>query len=403
MKNGSALRKCPSWIDEFVRFTSDLESPANFRLWTAIGLISATLEQRVWIEAGHGVIYPNQYIWLVAPPGTGKSNPIKEGRKLLMELPDKEKHIAPTNVTAASLSDAVAAATRIITFDNYPPVQYNSLVLLPDELSAFMSEYDQNIIGLLTTMYDVDVPYGEDRRTTGLKLRIKRPQINMIVGCTPSNLMQYVPKNAWDQGFTSRVILVHGARRPDSNTRDPFVQTVEHDPTDLNTDLAHMDALYGRFRIEDSFREKLQAWRAAGYPPVPNHPRLEHYNSRRYAHILKLSMVSSVDRGNSLTITVEDFDRATRWLFEAELTMPIIFDQGSYHADSSAQNELIHYINNCAGPISEGALVRQARKLLPIHAIDRTIQMFEKAGIIYKVQNKNVKGTFYGHDPDQAL
>jgi hypothetical protein len=396
MKNGSALRKCHSWIEEFVRFTSDLESPTNYRRWTAIGIIAAALEQRVWIEVGQGVLYPNQYIWLIGPPATGKSNPIKEARKFLMELPDKEKHIAPTSMTAASLTDAVAEARRIISMDVPPPVEYHSLVLLPDELSAFMSEYDTAIIGILTTMYDCDVAYGEDRRTTKLKIRVPRPQINMIVGCTPSNLMQYVPKNAWDQGFTSRVIMIHGAQRHDTYTRDPFVQTVSRDTTDLYTDLAHIDQLYGRFTIEDSFKVKLQPWREAKYPPVPNHPRLEHYNGRRYAHILKLSMISSVDRGNSLTITGEDFDRATEWLFGAEAAMPLIFEQGAYHTDSAAQNELIHYINSYNGLIPESALVRQARRVLPVTIISRTIEMFEKAGIIQKVQAKG-KGTMYGH------
>jgi hypothetical protein len=403
MKNGSALRKCSSWIEEFVRFTSDLESPENYRRWTAIGILAAALEQAVWIEAGHGVIYPNQYIWLIGPPATGKSNPIKEARKFLMELPEREKFIAPTSLTAASLSDAVAEARRTLTFDQYPADEYNSLTLLPDELGAFMTEYDKAIVGLLTTMYDCDVAYGEDRRTTKMKLRIPRPQINMIAGCTPSYLMEYVPKNAWDQGFTSRIMLVHGMARPDRHTRDPFVRTVSQDPTDLHSDLLHIDELYGQMKVEPAFKEKLQAWRKAGCLPVQTHPRLKHYNGRRWAHVMKLAMISCVDRGNSLTIAAEDFDRATKWLFDAELNMPIIFDQGSYHADSAAQDELIHFIDNYAGPIPEYALVRQARKLLPVSIINRTIEMFEKAGIISKLPpNPRLKGAMYTHDPNQS-
>jgi hypothetical protein len=384
-----------------VTFTSEMESPENFRRWVAIGILAATLEQKCWCESGHGVIYPNLYIWLIAPPSAGKSLPIKEARKFLLELPDREKHIVPTSVTAASLSDAVAAAERIISFaDNRRPVQYNSAILLPDELSAFMSDYDKNMIGLLTTMYDGDIAYGEDRRTTGLKLRIKRPQINMIVGCTPSNLMEYVPKHAWDQGFTSRLILVHGEKRKDP--RDPFSSTVSKDTTDLNADLLQINELFGKFKVEDPFREKLLKWRNDGYPPIPNHPRLEHYNGRRWAHLLKLCMVSSVDRSDMLNITVQDFEQASSWLLTAEQSMPMIFEQGAYHNDSAAQNELIHFINNYPGPIPERALVHQARKLMPVTIITRTLEIFEKSGIIYKLRQDPRTGTsIYGHDQNQ--
>ena len=70
-----------------------------------------------------------------------------------------------------------------------------------------------------------------------------------------------------------------------------------------------------------------------GEPPVPDHPKLIHYITRRRTHLYKLSMVASIDRSNALSLTQDDFNKALGWLIEAELTMPDIFKAGSTSVD----------------------------------------------------------------------
>ena len=78
--NGHALRKCPSWIDYFVQSTAKLESPGIFRLWAAISVIGAAVEQRVWMISQGRKVYPNIYCGLVAHPGVGKTKTIHTAR-----------------------------------------------------------------------------------------------------------------------------------------------------------------------------------------------------------------------------------------------------------------------------------------------------------------------------------
>ena len=65
---------------------------------------------------------------------------------------------------------------------------------------------------------------------------------------------------------------------------------------------------------------------------------------RQYPHLLKLCMVSSVDRGNSLVITVDDFNRAMGWLVEVEHQMPKIFQDGPKTVESKIMDEVAYYI-----------------------------------------------------------
>jgi hypothetical protein len=382
--NGHAKRSLTSWIESFVEYTVDLESPENFRRWTAIGILAAVMEQKCYCEVGGTgkTMFPNLYTWLIAPPGIGKSSAVKVARDFLTEIP--EMFVAPVSLTAASLVDYVAESKRTIIRLPGPAVEYNSVVLVPDELAAFMAEYERETVALLTSMYDCDATYSQHRRTSGIKITINRPQINMIVGSTPSNLIEYVPKNAWDQGFTSRILLIHGKQRLGND--DPFEVTTKRSNEALLDELKLINTLGGRFTLEEPFRLRLKSWRGDGLPPVPDHRRLRHYITRRWAHVLKLAMISSVDRGDSLTLTVEDFDRATGWLFEAEAEMPAIFEEGIVHVDTAGQDELAYYIKSFNGKlIGHHQIQRKAMTLMSIHAVTKTIAAFVEAGMLVKV------------------
>src|SRR6516164_1438064 len=79
--NGPGNRHCRSWIERFIDYTSNLEAPEIWRKWSAISMIAATLEQKVWADTG-GNLYPNLYVFLVGQPGMGKSRSIMAASNL---------------------------------------------------------------------------------------------------------------------------------------------------------------------------------------------------------------------------------------------------------------------------------------------------------------------------------
>ena len=147
--NGSAHRRCPSWIASFIKFTDNVGSSELFRKWTAISTIAAVLEQKVWLTTTDQ-IFPNLYTILVAPPGIGKTRTIMSARKFLAELPDF--YIAPTSMTMASLVDFLSRSSRKHVLPRGKGIlDYHTAMMMMDEWSAFMSEYSHDIIGGLTT------------------------------------------------------------------------------------------------------------------------------------------------------------------------------------------------------------------------------------------------------------
>ncbi len=347
--NGGGKRKCQSWIESFVEYTKDLESPLIFRRWVAISVIAATLEQKVWLKTGSRIAYPNLYVFLVGPPGVGKTAAIMAAQGFYRELPKPK--LSPTSVSKASLVDCLDEFKVFEPqFTQQSPLQYNSMYIMADELSSFMSEYSPELVGILTTLYDVNAPYKEAKRVGALKKLIERPQLNVLCGTTPENLVKTFNKGeAWGQGFASRTIMIFSTDR--GAPVDKFEAPILEMPDEMIYDLRIIDRMIGGFSWDEEYHEKYWGWKNLGYTPVPTHPKLEHYCTRREQHHERLAMISSVDRGNDLKLTKLDFDRAYNWLCEAEKYMPRVFGTGSTTVDGRALQDLLHFIKDEGGSI----------------------------------------------------
>lgn len=374
--NGSGQRKCQSWIESFLGYTSEREAAPIFRRWTAIATIASVLERKVWARTTKGDLFPNHYIILVGHPGVGKSDTIKAAREMLRELEEDGKVIiAPKNVTAASLIDRLAEAKRtIVRPGKTPPVlDYNATTLLADEFSSLLHTYDTQFMAFLTDIYEGEW-YDETRRGGNLKNKIERPCLNILAGTTPSNLCKFMPEGAWDQGFASRTILVYSGDRSvadifEENTAD---QSAEYN--DLLYDLRIISDLYGKMVFTPEAVGAFKQWRAEGEQPVPRHPKLTHYCTRRTAHIIRLSMVASAARGNDLQIQLEDFENARGWLIEAEMMMPDIFLAGVAGGDSAAIDDTWYFVMKSHGkgvPVMDHQLIHHIRERVPAHSVVR--------------------------------
>jgi hypothetical protein len=366
-----------SWIDAFVEHTDNLESPSLFRKWAGIFTIASTMEMKTYLMTS-SPLYPNLYIFIVGHPGVGKNRIIRVAKRYMNEI--AEFHFAPTSLTGAALVDTLAASKRFIARLPDPPLEYHNTVITAEELTAFMHKYDDEMVGLLSAFYDPD-PYAQSRRGRDIKIKIDRPQVNLMSGTTPSNLVQLMPESAWDQGFTSRVILIHSDERI---IGDDFAGTSRAMNDDLIHDIKMIGALSGEFKVTSDYRDAVNNWRALGEPPVINHPKLLHYKTRRRVHLYKLSMVSAADRGDVLLLTKEDFNRAMGWLLEAEQFMPDIFTAGSTGTDARAIDEIHHYIKLCdkGDGVPEHQIINVARKHVPNHTILRVIEIMTASGLI---------------------
>lgn len=380
MAGSRAPRKLDSWIERFVEHHSSLEVPPIFLKWAAITAVGSVLEQKVWMNTGTE-LYPNIYTFLIAEPGIGKTRSVRSVRSYLSPLQDFK--LAPISLTRASLVDFMIDAKHT-AYLNGPgkPVEYHSMFITADEISAFMSKYERDTVGLLSSFYDVD-SYSEWRRAAELKVKIDRPQISMLCGSTPSNLMNLIPSDAWDQGFMSRIILVFSDKQL---ITDMFETESILTDKDLAADIFSISRLTGQFDITTEFKKAAHQWRTEGSKPLPTHPKLHHYNSRRLVHLFKLSMISAIDKGDALILSEHDFKRAFAWLTEAEAVMPEIFKVAVSSPEAGAIDEIYHYVqsNDKGYGVPERKVVQFACTRVETYKVTKLLEMMITAGRLEK-------------------
>lgn len=393
-------------IQSFLSYTDGINSPEIFRLWSAISTVAGALERRVWVETGRGAIYPNLYVMLIAPPGVGKSRAIDY--VLDFWLASRELRVAPDSLTKAALVDAVADASRKIVIDPTTMVEFNSLLVPASELGVLLPSHDLEFLNTLNYIYDNPRYYRERRRhAKGDPIEITKPQLNIIGGTQPAYLASLLPEEAWGMGFMSRMLMIYATEPVDVPLFSEGNEENQAFFRCIADDIKGLVRLHGVFAWDEDVKAAIEKWVKDKCPPRPEHSKLSHYIARRPVHILKLMQVSSASRSDEMLITMDDFERAKTWLFEAEHYMPDIFKDMVYKSDTQVLQELHYYAWRIYAkerqPIHTSRLFKFLSAKVPSEKIERILDTADKADIVKRqagtetwVPVSKMEGGFHG-------
>lgn len=372
--NGKGRRKLSSWIESFSDHVGKFAgSPEVFRIWGGISVIAATLERKVWIDTGKP-LYPNLYTILVGPSGTGKTRVIDEASAVIREA--DSTFLSPSSLTKASLVDALNENHRKYVAGIGEVYEYNSMFVAVDEFSVLMHERNTEMVAALTKFYDNNF-YEETRRTSKLHIAVDQPNLNLLCGSTPTNLMYIMPQAAWTQGLTGRTVMVYSKEITD---RDMFENEKVELPPSLVADLKLIAEVSGRLAISTSYKDCYRDWAKTYRTSGPQHPLLEDYNARRSALMLKLGMIAAVDR-KSMQLEQGDFATSLDWLLDAELNMTNIFLEGQVSEDARSQDQVLEYIR-ANDPCPERRVIAFMSRLIPAQKIIPILQLMRAAGVV---------------------
>lgn len=344
------------------------------------------MERKVWVRAfGGRLLYPNLYTLLVGNPGIGKTDAIREVFEFGNTLPDM--HLAPSNVSRASLVDSLAAATRSILRPTEDPahITFNALIAAADELGVFLAQYESSFMSSLNKLYDGTI-YTEQKRSIKDAIKIEKPLLNIIAGTTPAWLGSNLPETAWAEGFASRLMMIYSGERIKI---DPFatIRTDEELRKKLEDDLKDIHSLYGQLKWDEDVVDAFRKWYLEDCPPRPDHPRLEHYLPRRHIHFLKLCIVHCASRSNDMVIRLEDYQSAMDMFLEAEAYMPDVFRAiRNIGSDSNVIDECYTYVYQIyhkeGKGVAEHRIVQFLSQRVPAHSVVKVLEVMLGGGML---------------------
>lgn len=395
------MRKLSNWIESYVYYNHESEAPDPFLRWTAISMVAAALEKRVWLRWGYEKIYPPLYIILVAPPGKARKG---TAMHLASELVEECSEITKmhTSTTSAQFIRRMVQSGKSFVVDGIEYV-HMPVYSFTEELTDLFK--DDLLYKNLISFWD-----GRDKwdsatkgdRSKGVKDEIKGCCVNLLSATTPGSLKDSLPSDGISSGFTSRVIFVgqvrSRGRKPDALF--PFTPEAIEIRKGLLHDLNLITKMVGIYHRTDEYLEKYTDWYLNMPEECPFMPeRFNPYWSRRATIIKKLSMIWAASESDELIAKPHHFDLALMHLEEAEKMMPIAFNKMGNNTNRENLDIVCDKIffatkNPITGGIFDSELIKETCFEMDLSTMESMLLTLKRAGMI-KEEIRNGRKFYY--------
>lgn len=318
------MRHLDDWLESYLKFTQNSESPVLYHLWSGIAAISSCLRRKCFSNWGlQGYVYPNMYIVLVGPPGGRKGTAMKIAKSMVVNLgvPTSSDALGSTQILYREIMDA---EDEFHTKDGKVR-KHKSLSIWSEEFQVFLSDKDQTLRAALTDLFDCPDKWNYSTLKRGQE-DLSNCFLSIIGAITPSLLQDKLTMDAVGGGLLSRVILIVGYG-PIKKIALPFLSKDDQQlQKDLAKDLEQINLLAGPFILSREYLSTYSKWynNDSGADGIDSDKFLG-YNSRRALQIKKLSMILSASENNEMMLQPHHFHKALHIIKETEQEMPNAF------------------------------------------------------------------------------
>lgn len=344
-------RELTNWLDKYLEYTDNSESPISYHTWCGLSVIAGALQRRVYLHWGLGrTIYPNLYCVLVGASGrTRKGVAIGVAKDLLKQVPG----ITVTPESSSGRQAMILAMKRALVNFQDPTdgkIKFHSAVTaFSEELSVFLGQGDIAYLSNLTDWYDSKDDWEYETVGRG-KDTLQGLCLNLMGGTAPDWIQSMIPQEALGGGFTSRIIfIVEEAKRKIVPKYIPSREELEIKEV-LVRDLERISMLAGEVTFTPEAEALYINWYikqdtdlSAGKPVISD-TRFAGYCERRATHLQKLMLLTSACRGDDLKINEDDFNRALKLLTNVEANMHKTFGGLGKSRTSEPTDQVISYI-----------------------------------------------------------
>lgn len=381
-------RELTNWLDSYLQYTDNTESPVSYHTWCGLSVIAGALQRRVYLQWGLAeTIYPNLYVVLIGPSGrTRKGTAIGIAKDML-------KRTAGITVVPESSSgrQAMILAMKRASKNFEDPIDgkikfHCSVTAFSEELSVFLGQGDIAYLSNLTDWYDSKDDWEYETVGRG-KDSLQGLCLNLCGGTAPDWIQSMIPQEALGGGFTSRVIFIVEERK-----RKIVPEYVVDDATrelgaKLVRDLERIGNLSGEMSFDKEGKDAYVQWYidqdtklSAGKPAIPD-TRFAGYCERRATHLRKLMLICSASRGDDLKLTKADFTKALSLMEAVEVNMPRTFGGLGKARLSDEMATVREFIKQMGTTTRKALLQRYFRDIDPM-ALSTAEQALQQAGLI---------------------
>lgn len=334
-----------SFLRNYMTFTAGSEVAENYHFWSGIFALSAIVNRRVWINMGAYNLYPNLYIILLGPPGSGKDLAMDTSRLIVEDIggvkfsgdaQTKESLVrylrddCPVTIT-------VGGAVQVIS----------PIAMFATELSHLLGPNSGHMIDFLTTIYTKDKRYVTKTKNKGDDI-IERPFLGLLAGTTRDWITTYLKSDIIGGGFTRRVIFVNEPARAsikDKSLRRPFL-VISSDQISARKQVLErgefLKSVVGEFTWSPEAKEAYTSWYMTR--DIPDDPDVQAYYLTKPNQVIKVAMLVSLSESNDLILQKEHWDIAMALLEKSETNLTQVFQGIGRNELNAVANKLLDYL-----------------------------------------------------------
>ena len=301
-----------NFLELYMTAVGESEVPPQFHYWTALSLIAACLENRVWMERfAFKPVYPNQYTFLIGDSASGKGTAISVGSRILQEV--ERQGFGALNELRGALTKAGLQDEMTERWDRQWKVYEEdmlkdssvkaptgcSLYFTCPELSSSIGTgiVAKDIIKLLTEWWEGDIGSYKERTRTSGKHAFRNPCLNCLAGSTKEWCREVIDENDLRSGFWARVSCVMGERdfskriyMPEMEGWQAAAPLLGWRLSMLKSKVAKDDVDFmGRMFLSDEAREVDKAWYEQR--PEPENDLLKAHWARQPDQVWRIAML----------------------------------------------------------------------------------------------------------------
>lgn len=368
------------FFSEYLKYAGvgESEPPATFHRWAALSIVGALLGRKTWIPFGHSQIYPNNYIMFMGNPGARKSTAINIAAKLAKQAgytrfaadrTSKERFLLEMKQVEEDLS---VDDLSVLTLD-----EPSETFVVAEEFTDFTGANNIEFVTMLTKLWDCPASYSQPK-LTGRSVEVYQPTVNILSGNTAQNFAVAFPPEALGNGFLSRLLLIYGETTGRKVTFPKVPDALQQAML-----VSHLKEMRETVRGAMSFTKEAEALCDRLYREYEDieDGRFKSYNTRRFTHLLKLSICMAATRLSTVIIE-QDLIRANTMLHYAERKMPKALGEFGKSRLSDLSSSVMDLVYNSKTPVSLAVMIARLQQdissVKDLHEVVKKLEVAEK-------------------------
>ncbi len=367
------------------------DAPNNFITWSALSLIGATLKNNVYLKIGTYTLFPNQFIVLVAPPGIGKGTAMNMVKGIIDEtkkLGDAVANTLSDRITAERIIERIAdgwpTAPSVIGSSISPGKIDHNVMLFSEELRVLLGASEWMLTFLEVAWSQSTFDYQTKNKGS---VSITSMCCSLLAASVPDFLrnVNHEASMVITGGFSSRCLFIY-AEAPSKDL--PWPQPLEQNPISkgiydkLVTDLQAISKLRGEYRVDTGARIRLETFLKHNRVNAlrDDSEAVANFRARIKAHVIKLAMVLSASRNDSLIISDMDMMNAIAETSKITLSLEKLFRGAGDSFDAVTTSRIQAFVEKVGQTTRHEIMRALHRHIGSFETLDRILSVLMAIG-----------------------